>query len=258
MSLGDHLRELRRRVLIAATAILLGAILGWWKYQPIFDQISKPIYDVARERGASIATLNFANPTDSFSIAITVGLFVGLVVSSPVWLFQIWGFILPGLTKRERRTSLVFIGAAVPLFLGGCALAFATLPKVIGALLSFTPAAASNILPVDVYLNFVLRFILAFGLAFLLPVFMVGLNAAGVLPARIMVKSWRPAIFLIFLFAAIMTPSPDAWSMVALALPMIILYFLAVGVSFLLDRRKARRDPTTSWQDVPDDQASEL
>ena len=128
MSLGDHLRELRRRVLIAATAILLGAILGWWKYQPIFDQISKPIYDVARQRGASIATLNFANPTDSFSIAITVGLFVGLVVSSPVWLFQIWGFILPGLTKRERRTSLVFIGAAVPLFLGGCALAFATLP----------------------------------------------------------------------------------------------------------------------------------
>jgi len=125
-------------------------------------------------------------------------------------------------------------------------------------LLSFTPAAASNILPVDIYLNFVLRFILAFGLAFLLPVFMVGLNAAGVLPARIMVKSWRPAIFLIFLFAAIMTPSPDAWSMVALALPMIILYFLAVGVSFLLDRRKARRDPTTSWQDVPDDQASEL
>jgi len=258
MSLGDHLRELRRRVLIAASAILLGAIVGWWQYKPIFDRISKPIYDVAKERGTSIATLNFANPTDSFSIAITVGLFVGLVISSPVWLYQIWAFILPGLTRRERRTSLVFIAAAVPLFLGGCALAFFTLPKVIGALLSFTPNEASNILPVDVYLNFVLRFILAFGLAFLLPVFMVGLNAAGVLPARIMVKSWRPAIFLIFLFAAIMTPSPDAWSMVALALPMIALYFLAVVVSFLLDRRKAKRDPTTGWQHVPDDQASEL
>jgi sec-independent protein translocase protein TatC len=258
MSLGDHLRELRRRVLIAATAILLGAIVGWWQYLPIFERISKPIQDVAKERGASIAVLNFANPTDSFSIAITVGLFVGLVVSSPVWLFQIWAFILPGLTRREKRTSLVFIGAAVPLFLGGCALAFFTLPKVMGALLSFTPAEASNILPVDVYLNFVLRFILAFGIAFLLPVFMVGLNAAGVLPARLMVKSWRPAIFLIFLFAAIMTPSPDAWSMIALALPMIILYFLAVGVSFLLDRRRAKKDPTTSWQNVPDDQASEL
>jgi len=258
MSLGDHLRELRRRVLIAATAILLGAIVGWWQYLPIFERISKPIQDVAKERGASIAVLNFANPTDSFSIAITVGLFVGLVVSSPVWLFQIWAFILPGLTRREKRTSLVFIGAAAPLFLGGCALAFFTLPKVMGALLSFTPAEASNILPVDVYLNFVLRFILAFGIAFLLPVFMVGLNAAGVLPARLMVKSWRPAIFLIFLFAAIMTPSPDAWSMIALALPMIILYFLAVGVSFLLDRRRAKKDPTTSWQNVPDDQASEL
>jgi sec-independent protein translocase protein TatC len=258
MSLGDHLRELRRRVLISATAVLVGAIVGWWQYEPIFTRVSKPIYDVAKERGASIATLNYANPTDSFSIFITVGLFVGLVISSPVWLYQIWAFVVPGLTRKEKRTSMAFIGAAVPLFLGGCALAFFTLPKVMGALLSFTPAEASNILPVDVYLNFVLRFILAFGIAFLLPVFMVGLNAAGVLPARVMVKSWRPAVFLIFLFAAIMTPSPDAWSMIALALPMIVLYFLAVLVSFFLDRRKAKRSPEDRWQDVPDDQASPL
>jgi len=258
MSLGDHLRELRRRVLIVSAAIFIGAIVGWWQYLWLFDKLAQPIADVARDRGGSIATLNFSNPTDSFSIAITVGLFVGLVIASPVWLYQVWAFIVPGLTRRERRTAGVFIGSAVPLFLGGCFLGYLTIPKAIHALLSFTPETASNILPADIYLNFVLKFILAFGLAFLLPVFLVGLNAAGVLPARIMVKSWRPAVFLIFLFAAVMTPSPDPWSMIALAVPMIGLYFLAVGVAFLLDRRKARRGPKTTWQDVPDDQASPL
>ncbi len=258
MSLGDHLRELRRRVLIAILAIFLGAVVGWWRYTWIFDRLSLPIKEVAKERGAAIVTLNLANPTDSFSIAITVGLFVGVIIASPVWLFQVWAFIVPGLTNREKRTAGVFIGTAVPLFLAGCALGYVTLPKAMHALLSFTPTDAANILPADVYLNFVLKFILAFGLAFLLPVFLVGLNAAGILPARVMVKSWRPAVFLIFLFAAMMTPSPDPWSMVALAVPMIGLYFLAVGLSFILDRRKAKRSPAAEWQNIPDDQASAL
>ena len=99
---------------------------------------------------------------------------------------------------------------------------------------------------------------MAFGIAFLLPVFLVALNAAGVLPARTMVKGWRPAVFLIFLFAAIMTPSPDPWSMLFLAFPMVALFFAAVGVGFLLDRRKAKRDKTSGWRSVPDDQASPL
>ena len=115
--------------------------------------------------------------------------------------------------------------SAVPLFLAGCALGYLTLPKAVHALLGFTPDGATNILPADTYLNFVLKFILAFGLAFLLPVFLVGLNAAGVLPARVMLRGWRPAVFLIFLFAAIMTPSPDPWSMLFLAFPMVGLFF---------------------------------
>lgn len=259
MSLGDHLRELRRRVLIAILAIVLGASVGWWQYDRIFSALTAPINEVAAERGAQIATVNFTGMTDAFSILITVGLFVGVVIASPVWLYQIWGFIVPGLTTREKRTAVLFIGAAVPLFLAGCFLGYLTLPKAAHALLSFTPSDATNILPADAYLNFVLKFILAFGLAFLLPVFLVGLNSAGVLPARVMVKGWRPAVFLIFLFAAMMTPSPDPWSMIFLALPMVALYFGAVGVSFLLDRRKARRDTVAMpWRDLPDDQASPI
>lgn len=257
MSLGDHLRELRRRVLISLLAIVVGASVGWWKYDWIFGKLQEPIAQVQAERGG-LVTLNFSGATDSFSLLITVGLFVGVVIASPVWLFQIWRFIVPGLTGREKRTARFFLGAAVPLFLAGCALGYLTLPKAMHALLSFTPQDATNILPATDYLNFVLKFILAFGLAFLLPVFLVGLNVAHVLPARIMIKSWRPAVFLVFLFAAMMTPSPDPWSMIILAVPMIGLYFAAVGVSFLLDRRRAKHDPSLAWTAVPDDQASPL
>ena len=258
MSLGDHLRELRRRIVISLIAIVLGAAVGWWKYQEIFTRLTAPVNEVAAERGATIATVNFSGMTDAFSILITVGLFVGVVIASPVWLYQIWAFIVPGLTSREKRTAILFIGAAVPLFLAGCALGYLTLPKAAHALLSFTPDNATNILPADSYLNFVLKFILAFGVAFLLPVFLVGLNAAGVLPARVMLRGWRPAVFLIFVFAAMMTPSPDPWSMIILALPMVGLFFAAIGVGALLDRRRARRDVSVAWRNLPDDQASPI
>ena len=258
MSLGDHLRELRRRIVISLIAIVIGAGLGWWKYQEIFNRLTAPVNEVAADRGATITTVNFSGMTDAFSILITVGLFVGVVIASPVWLYQIWAFIVPGLTSREKRTAVLFIGAAVPLFLGGCALGYLTLPRAAHALLSFTPSSATNILPADSYLNFVLKFILAFGLAFLLPVFLVGLNAAGVLPARVMIRGWRPAVFLIFLFAAMMTPSPDPWSMIFLALPMVALFFAAVGIGALLDRRRAKRDVSVAWRNLPDDQASPI
>src|SRR6476646_5907823 len=234
MSLGDHLRELRRRVVISLIAIIIGAAIGWWQYDWIFEKLVAPIKDVAAERGAQIATVNFTGMTDAFSILITVGLVVGVDIASPVWLFQIWGFIVPGLTSKERRTAVFFIGAAVPLFLAGCALGYVTLPKAAHALLSFTPEDATNILPADTYLNFVLKFIMAFGLAFLLPV------------------------FLVFLFAAMLTPSPDPWSMIFLAVPMVALFFAAVGIGALLDRRRAKRDVSVAWRNLPDDQASPI
>jgi sec-independent protein translocase protein TatC len=259
MSLGDHLRELRNRLTVSLIAIVVGAGIGWWRYDAIFQRLEAPIQQVAAERGTALSTLiNFSGITDAFSIMITVGLFVGVVLASPVWLYQIWAFIVPGLTSREKKTAVLFIVTAVPLFLAGCALGYMTLPKAVHALLGFTPEGATNILPADTYLNFVLKFILAFGLAFLLPVFLVGLNAAGVLSARTMLRGWRPAVFLIFLFGAIMTPSPDPWSMLFLALPMVGLFFGAVGVGALLDRRRAKRDVSVAWRNLPDDQASPI
>ena len=255
MSLGDHLRELRRRFLVAAVAIAVGSVLGWVEYDSLFNQIMAPLRKVAAERHG-LVNINFGGITQPFTVQLQVALFVGVIVASPVWLYQVWGFIVPGLTKREKRTTVGFIGSAVPLFLGGCFFATLAVPRAVEVLLGFTPKGAANLPDAALYLTFVMRFILAFGLAFLLPVFLVGLNIAHILPARIMLKGWRVAVLLIFVFAAMMTPTPDAWTMLILAMPMVALFFGAVGVSTLLDRRRARREP--QWGNVADDEASPL
>lgn len=255
MSLGDHLRELRRRFLIAAAAIVVGSVLGWVKYDWLFAEIMAPLRKIAEERGG-LVNINFGGITQPFTVQLQVAMFVGVIVASPVWLFQVWGFIVPGLTKREKRTTMAFVGAAAPLFLAGCFMATKVVPKAVEILIGFTPQGAANLPDAALYLTFVTRFILAFGLAFLLPVFLVGLNVAHILPARIMLKGWRIAVILIFVFSAMMTPTPDAWTMLVLALPMVGLFYAAVGVSMLLDKRRARREP--EWAKVPDDEASPL
>jgi len=255
MSLGDHLRELRRRFLVAAAAIAVGSVLGWVEYDSLFNRIMAPLRKVAAERHG-LVNINFGGITQPFTVQLQVALFVGVIVASPVWLYQVWGFIVPGLTKREKRTTVGFIGAAVPLFLGGCFIATQVVPRAVEILLGFTPKGAANLPDAALYLTFVMRFILAFGLAFLLPVFLVGLNVAHVLPARIMLKGWRVAVLLIFVFAAMMTPTPDAWTMLVLAMPMVGLFFAAVGVATILDRRRARREP--QWAKIADDEASPL
>jgi sec-independent protein translocase protein TatC len=256
MSLGDHLRELRNRIVIAGVAILVGAVFGWLNYDRVLDAILKPLRDIAAQRQDDLVNINFSGMTTAFSIQITVSLFVGIILTSPVWLWQLWGFIVPGLTKREKRIARLFIVAAVPLFLSGCLLAFLMFPKAVDVLLGFTPEGAANLQSAADYLSFILKFIIAFGCAFLLPVFMVALNLVGVLPGRTMLKAWRPAVMLVFVFAAIMTPTPDPYTMFFLAAPMVALFFAAVGISFLFDRRRAKANP--EWLGVPDDQSSAL
>ncbi|EWT00879.1 preprotein translocase subunit TatC [Intrasporangium oryzae NRRL B-24470] len=255
MALADHLRELRNRITISAAAILIAGIVGWVNYDKVIGALTKPLKDLQAVRDG-VVNINFAGMTDAFSLQLTVSLFVGLILASPVWLFQIWRFIVPGLTKRERTVARLFIVAAVPLFVAGCGFAFVMVPKAVTVLLSFTPPGAYNLQDGSQYLNFVLKFILAFGCAFLLPVFLVALNLVGVIPAQAMLKGWRPAVMIIFVFAAVMTPTPDAYTMLFLATPMIALYFASVGLAFLFDRRKQEHQP--DWLDIPDDRPSSL
>src|SRR6478672_12543539 len=140
MSLGDHLRELRRRLVISALALLAGAVLGWYLYDQVYAHLTQPLLDIARQRGdEKTIALNFAGLTAAFSQRVSIAIFVGVIVSSPVWLYQLWAFIVPGLTKKERNISLAFIGAIFPLFLAGCALAYYVLPAVLGVHYGLTP-----------------------------------------------------------------------------------------------------------------------
>lgn len=257
MSLGDHLRELRRRALICAGTVIVGSVVGWVYYIPVYQHLTEPLRAIARQRHeVNTINLNFAGITAAFSQQLTISIFVGVILSSPVWLFQLWAFIVPGLTKREKRISLAFIAAIVPLFLSGCAFAYWLLPKAVRILISFTPQGAVNYPEAALYFSFVTRFILVFGLAFLLPVFLVALNMMHVLTGRQMLKAWRPAVFIIFVFAAVVTPTPDPYTMLLLGAPLSLLYFAAVGIALTIDNRRLAAQP--DWLGVADDQASSL
>jgi sec-independent protein translocase protein TatC len=240
MPLREHLLELRKRVGRAAVGLVLGAVAGWVLYEPIFDLLQAPVVEIQEDRGLLIG-LNFGGVLSAFDMKLKVSLFVGVLASSPWWVYQLWAFITPGLTRRERLVTVGFLAAAVPLFLTGAFLAWFLLPQAVGVLTGFTPPDAFNFISAQEYLTFVMRMVLAFGVGFLLPVVMVALTMVGLVEGRTWLNGWRVAVMLSFLFGAVATPTGDAISMLVLAIPITGLYFVAVGIGILLDRRRARR-----------------
>lgn len=258
MSLGAHFKEFRNRAVISALSIVAGAVIGWIYYDQIWDFLVGPLNDFAKQHGREDEVkVNFNQATEAFSIQLRISLFVGLIIGSPVWLWQIWAFLVPGLTKKEKGTARWFIVAAVPLFVGGCLLGAFTIRNVLDVLYGFTPDNATNIIAVSAYISFITKFILVFGLAFLLPVFLVALNTARILPGRIMLKGWRIAILGIAVFSAMMSPTPDAWTMLVLMVPMMVLYYLACWFSIFMDKRRGKRNKP-EWLETADDEASAL
>ncbi len=239
MRLVEHLRELRRRVLLALAGVAVMTVPGWFLYTPVFDALQAPV--LAVDDAALTAALIFTTPAAAFDMRVRVALWVATFIASPWWLYQVWAYIAPGLTRTEKRRSLLFVVAGVPLFLAGAVLAWLVLPNAIRVLIQFTPEGALNYMPATDYVRFVMRVILAFAIAFLLPLLMVLVNALGLVSARTLLAGWRWAVLLIFIFAGIASPTPDPWTMIALALPMCALYFGAVGIAALHDRRVDRR-----------------
>jgi len=245
MTLFEHLRELRYRLVVAALAILVGTIVAWSFQDYLVDLLRHP-YDVAiealRAKKPNAQTLivnqGIASP---FTLALKVSALAGLVMSAPIWLWQLWAFIVPGLLAKEKKWALIFIGAASPLFAAGVAVGYVVMPKGISVLLGFTQAGVANLQDLNQYLSFLMRVMLVFGVAFLIPLVVLMLNILGVIPARYLSKYRTYVIFGTFVFGAIATPSTDPFSMLALAAPMTVLFLAAEVIAHLLDRRKARR-----------------
>ncbi|MEO8261983.1 MAG: twin-arginine translocase subunit TatC [Pseudolysinimonas sp.] len=246
MTLGQHLVELRKRVSRIALAIVAGVAVGWFLYDLVWPLITEPITRIAAAHGvdrdslANVA-LNYSGITGAFDVRIQIAIAVGVVVSSPVWLYQAFAFLVPGLTKRERRYTFGFFFTAVPLFLGGVAAGWFVLPHIVELMYSFVPTGAATFYETKAYLDFVLKLVLATGIAFVMPVFLVLLNFLGVVAGRSILAGWRWAVLAITIFTAIATPAADVVSMVLLAIPMVILYFAAVGIALTHDRRAAKK-----------------
>ncbi len=238
MSLGQHLIELRKRLFISAIAIVVGGIGGWFVSDFVWDGLRLPISTIAKAHNAII---NYSGLTSAFDLRLQIAVTVGIVVSSPVWLYQVFAFLVPGLTKKEKRYTFGFFFSAIPLFLAGCAAGWFVLPHIVVILTSFVPKEDASFIEAKDYLSFVLKLVLAVGVAFVLPVFLVLLNFIGVISARAIIKSWRVAILLIFVFCAIATPSADVGSMFLLAVPMILLYLVAAAIAWWHDRVVAKR-----------------
>ncbi|NYF10646.1 sec-independent protein translocase protein TatC [Leifsonia sp. AK011] len=238
MSLGEHLRELRKRLVISAVAILVAAVAGFFLSPFVIDALRVPINQIAEERNAEII---YTTVTGAFDLRLAISLTIAIVIASPVWLFQIFAFLVPGLTSKEKRYTFGFFFSAVPLFFLGAAAGWFVFPHMVELLTSFSAQEDATYLDAKIYYDFVIKLVLAIGIAFVLPVFLVLLNFVGVLSAASIIKGWRVAILVIVLFTAIATPAADVVSMFLLAIPMVLLYFAAYGVAWVHDRRAARR-----------------
>ena len=246
MSLGAHLIELRKRLFRSAIAIVVGMALGWWLTDAyVWQAIQEPVNLVVEaQQGTDAASTGIIFPTISsaFDLRLQIAFTLGIVISAPVWLYQVFAFLVPGLNTRERKYTFAFFATAIPLFFAGCAAGWFVLPNIVKLMTSFVPEGAESLLTAKEYIDFVLKLVVAIGIAFVVPVFIVLLNFAGVISAKAIIKSWRVAILVIVLFTAIATPSADIISMFMLAVPMIALYFGAWFITHLHDRRVERKN----------------
>lgn len=269
MSLAEHLQELRRRVIIALLGIFVGAVIGFLWYENSYipgvaslgEILRGPYCALPSEMRADFTgdgecRLLATAPMEMFMLRLKVGSLAGLVLSSPIWLYQIWAFITPGLHKKERRSTFTFVFLAVLLFVGGAMLAYFVVAEGLSFLLIMGGDTQIAALTGERYFSFVLALVLIFGVSFEVPLIMIMLNIVGILHYEAIKNKRRIIILALFIFAAFMTPGQDPYSMVALAISLVILVELAMQFARLNDKRRDRKRP--EWLDLDDDSTSAL
>jgi sec-independent protein translocase protein TatC len=255
MSLGDHFRELRARVMRASLYLVVGTIVALFFYDTLFDLIFEP-YNSAREMLGKKAVTEAVITGVGTPLLLQLKLcgMAGIVATSPLWLYEMWAFVVPGLHRHERVWSRIFALTAGPLFIAGVAVGYYVLPKGIAALIGFTPGGLTQLTEFGEFFSFVTRMLLVFGVAFEIPLFVVLLNLAGVVSGKALGRH-RPWIIVgTFVFAAVATPSTDPFSMMMLAIPMLLLISVSEIIARLVDRRRLRASKV-QWDD---DHASPL
>lgn len=247
MPLAGHLREARVRATRAAVALVIGWFAGYLLATPILDLLRSPIEQIALDR---VASLNYATITGAFDLKVRVAMFAGFVLSSPVWLFELFAYVAPGLTRKEKRYTFGFTAVAVPLFLAGCYFGLRIFPRMVELLAGISSDQDTTILTASYYVDFVLEVIVTLGVAFVLPVFVVLLNFMGIVSSRTIRGSWRVIVVAIVLFGALVTPSADVLSMFLVAVPMAGLFAVAVVITHLHDRRVAKHLRAVDYSSV--------
>ncbi|MFJ9772084.1 twin-arginine translocase subunit TatC [Kitasatospora sp. NPDC101157] len=259
MALADHLRELRNRVVKSVLAIVLFAVIAAIYHKQIEHFLLQPLPQCDKATSGNYhgrcAQVSNIGLTAGFNWMLKVALTTGVVAAVPVWLYQVWAFVAPGLHKHEKKYAIVFMACGAPLFLAGVATAFLVMPTMVEMLLSFTPSETVPILPPEDYFDIATRMVLVFGLAFEFPLLLVMLNLVGIVTGKRLLSWWRGMVMAITVFAAFATPGADPVSMLLLSAPIWALYFLAVAVALLNDRRKRRNNPDA---DLDDEEASHV
>lgn len=243
MALVDHLRELRYRVImsfIAFVVIFIVCLIVEMSWHMFYEAITYPLTtakDAYEARTGQDVLITISGVMGGFTLAMKIAAIASLIITCPIWIWHLWKFIMPGLLENEKKYSFKFMGTAIPLFLMGVAMGYLVMPKGFEVMMTFNPPDATQINDMNDYLTFELHMLLIFGLSFLLPVVLVTLNLLGVVTGKQLSKMRTVAIFVCFVFGAIATPSTDPFSMLALSLPMTVMYVIAEIICRRRDKR---------------------
>ena len=243
MSLMEHLRELRKRLTYSFLAFILISIVAFFFYEPILEVIRRPLCNLdSRVLGPQGCDLIFTKVSGGFAFRLKVTSLVGIFLASPVWLYQAWAFINPGLTTKEKKYAIPFVLTSVTLFVAGGLVAYLTLPTGLRLLLTIGGDGLVAFLEADRYLNFVGLMTLGFGVMFELPIFLFFLGLVGVLSVQQLRKNRKIAVVVIAALAAVVTPSQDPYTLMALAIPLYLMYELAILALWFVGRRRAAKE----------------
>lgn len=244
MTLTEHLAELRTRIIRAGLAVVIGAIVIIAFYDDVLKFLAQPYIDLCNSKDESFCpdgpSLNAFSPTEGISVRIRVGMYGGIIVALPVILWQVWRFVVPALEAKEKKYAIPFVLSSVILFGAGATLAYFSVEQALNFLISWAGSEVDEVFGVDKYISLVGLMIFAFGIGFLLPVLLVFLQLVGVVTPRTLLGAWRYAIVGIFCLAALITPSGDPVTLMTLSAPMILLYFVAILIGWVIARGKLR------------------